>query len=728
MRRWAGFLLSTLAFAADPYLDSVKPVLQTHCASCHGVKSPAGGLALPSLLTASGNETLGQRDKWERIADRIRSGEMPPKGAPRPSEEALQAVARWVDSSYEAIDRSRPIDPGRVTARRLNRFEYTNSVRDLLGLDMNPGEDLPADPYGYGFDNIGDVLSINSSLTDQYIKAAERVAHAAVPVPGEIVPATMHRYLAERIGQDRQLRMTVDHVFPIEGMYTLRAAFYQALKEGTRVRMRMTIDGKPAAEGELRFYYQIDRGIEAPAVRVPAGKHRVEATITVLPDPPYKGAPPYLESVEVYGPMAEGQSPDRRLFTCGDTPGSHNAACARQILAPLARKAWRRPVSGVEMDSLLGLAAREQARTGSFEQAMRSSLMAILISPHFLFRVERDRAPGAQPISDHELATRLSYFLWGSLPDGELSRVADAGKLHAAVKEQTLRMLRDTRSAGLVESFSGQWLQTRNLSVLRPDAKLFPAFTGELAAAMRTETELFFAEILRENRSILDFLDAPFTHLNERLAKHYGIAGVSGDEFRRVALDGAQRGGVLTHGSVLTVSSYPTRTSPVIRGKWILDNLLNQPPPPPPPDVPALEEKAAASGGSMRQQLEKHRTNAACAACHSRMDPLGFGLENYDAIGRWREEDASGELPGGVRFSTPSDMKKILKADPDVFARALTDKMLTYALGRGLELRDRAAVRQIVERLRTNGYRMQELVLGIVESEPFRKRRGEGGG
>jgi cytochrome c553 len=727
MRRLAAFLLSSLAFGADPFLDKVKPTLQAHCTACHGAKSPAGGLTIASLLATSGATTLAHREKWERIADRVRSGEMPPKGAPRPSEAQLQTVVRWIDSSYEAIDRSRPADPGRVTARRLNRFEYTNSVRDLLGLDLNPGEDFPADPYGYGFDNIGDVLSVNSSQADQYLKAAERVAQAAIPVPGETVPATMHRYLAERIGQDRQLRMTVDHVFPVAGFYTLRATFYQALKDGTRVRMRMAVDGKQAAEGELRFYYQIDRGINAPRVRVPAGKHRVEAVISVLPDPPYKGTPPYLESVEIYGPLAEGQAPDRRLLTCTAAAGPQSADCARQILAPLARKAWRRPVSAGEMTGLLSLAAREQARTGSFEQGLRSSLMAILVSPHFLFRIERDRGPGTQPLAAHELAARLSYFLWGSLPDEELSKLADAGTLNAAVPQQTLRMLRDPRSAAFVESFAGQWLQTRNLAVLKPDAKLFPSFTGELAAAMRTETELFFAEVLRENRSILDFIDAPFTYLNEPLAKHYGIAGVRGEEFRRVALDGAQRGGVLTQGSVLTVSSYPTRTSPVIRGKWILDNLLNQPPPPPPPNVPALEEKATASGGSMRQQLEKHRTHAACAACHARMDPLGFGLENYDAIGRWREEDASGELPGGVRFSTPAEMKQILKADPDVFARALTEKMLTYALGRGVELRDRAAVRTIVERLRANGYRMQELIQGIVESEPFRKRRGEGG-
>ncbi|MFO0501493.1 MAG: DUF1592 domain-containing protein [Acidobacteriota bacterium] len=718
-------LLGTLAFGAESFPDSVKPALRRHCAGCHGAAAPAGGLSLTALLDAPNPNSPTHRERWERIAARLRAGEMPPPGAPRPAPPQLAAIAQQIEAAYEALDRARPVDPGRVTARRLNRFEYANSVRDLLGIDLHPAEELPPDPYGYGFDNIGDVLSVNSALMDQYLKAAERVAHAAIPVPGETVPATMHRYLAERIGQDRQLRLTIDHVFPIDGLYTLRTAFYQALKDGTRVRLRLTVDGQLAHEGELRFYYQIDRGLEAPRVRVPAGRHRVEATIAVLPDPPYKGAPPYLESVEVFGPLPDGQQPDRRLLACAGPAGS--PACARQILLPLARQAWRRPVTSAETSALLNLAAREQARTGSFGPALRSALMAILVSPHFLFRLEADRGPGPQPVSAHELATRLSYFLWGSLPDGELSRLADSGTLPARLAEQTQRLLAHPRAAAFVESFTGQWLQTRNLSVLKPDAKLFPSFTGELAAAMRTETELFFTEILRENRSVLDLLDAPFTYLNEPLARHYGIDGVRGEAFRRVALDGVQRGGVLTHGSVLTVSSYPTRTSPVIRGKWILDNLLNQPPPPPPPNVPALEEKAAASGGSMRQQLAQHRSNPSCAACHTRMDPLGFGLENYDAIGRWRDEDASGELPGGVRFTTPAEMKQILKADPDVFARALTEKMLTYALGRGVELSDRPAVRLIVDRLRKNGYRMQELILGIVESEPFRKRRGEGG-
>ena len=728
--RLALFICGTAGFlcaAADPFAETVKPFLRSHCSGCHGVRTPAGGFAIEPLIGGSASESLQHRERWEQMSQRLRAQEMPPKSAARPDEGQLRTVLAWIDSSYETLDRSTPIDPGRVTARRLNRFEYSNSVRDLLGLDMNPGEDFPVDPYGYGFDNIGDVLSMNAGLSEQYLKAAEKVAHAAIPIDGEVARPVMQRYLAERIGQHRQTRLRVDHVFLVSGVYSLRSAFYQALKDGTRVRIRLFLDGAQVAEETLRFYYQIDRAAESKGVRVTAGRHRVEAAIEVLADPVYKGTPPFLEYLQVYGPSEINPAVTPRFFVCGHAPGKHDPSCARRTLAPLARKAWRRPVNGSEMDGLLGLAAKEQARTGSFEEAMRTSLAAILVSPHFLFRIERDRGAGARPLESHDLATRLSYFLWGSLPDDDLAGLADAGTLDAALPKQTLRMLDDARSSAFVESFAGQWLQTRNLSVLKPDAAKFPAFTGELAAAMRTETEMFFAAVLRENRSILDFLDGPFTYLNERLAGHYGIDGVSGDEFRRVTLDGVKRGGVLTHGSVLTVSSYPTRTSAVIRGKWVLDNLLNQPPPPPPVDVPPLDEKVAANSGSMRQQLEKHRASAACAGCHARMDPLGFGLENYDAIGRWREEDASGVLPSGQKFSTPSEMKQILKADPQAFTRALTEKMLTYALGRGLELSDRAAVRRIVERVRANGYRLQELILGVVESEPFRKRRSERG-
>lgn len=730
------FALAGAWGAEDPYTRVVQPFLRGQCGSCHGAKTPAGGFAIGELLRGNAGESLRERERWERIALRIETGEMPPKGMPRPDAAQAKAVTGWIHESYEALDRKTPVDPGRVTARRLNRFEYRNSVRDLLGLEMNAAEELPVDPYGYGFDNIGDVLNVNAALTDQYLKAAERVACAAIPIDGTAPKPTMQRYLAERMGQDRQMRIGVDHAFPVDGVYTLRSGFFQGLPAGSKIQLKLFVDGKETASTVLVIHYQIDRGLESPEIRLTAGRHRIEATTELLPGVPYKGPPPYVEYVQVYGPLSATPAAEtgtyKRFFSCGHAPGQHEAGCARKLLAPLARRAWRRPVTPQEMDGLLGLAQREQARTGSFEEAMRSSLTAILVSPHFLFRIEKDRGLGARPLGGYELAARLSYYLWGSLPDEELLRAAETGTLAKTARQQAARMLRDERSAAFVDSFAGQWLQTRNLTVLRPDAEKFPAFTGELAAAMRKETHLFFAEMVRENRSILDFLDGRFTYVNEALAKHYGMSGVSGEEFRRVELDGVQRGGVLTQGSVLTVSSYPTRTSPVIRGKWVLDNLLNQPPPPPPPDIPALDEKAGPAAGTMRQQLEKHRSSATCAGCHSRMDPLGFGLENYDAIGRWRTEesgaaiDTSGELPGGATFHTPAQMKGVLKADPDVFTRALTEKVLTFALGRGLDVRDRATVRKLAERVRANEYRMQELILAIVESEPFLMRRSEG--
>ena len=689
---------------------------------------------METLLSLPERETLAERARWEQIALRMRSGEMPPKGAPQPSTEQLAAVAGWVDASYARLDRTQPIDPGRVTARRLNRVEYSNSVRDLLGIDMNPAADLPSDPYGYGFDNIGDVLSMNAGLAEQYLKAAEQIAAAAIPIDAAAPPPTMQRYLAERIGQDRQLRMRIDHAFPADGTYTLRTAFYQALKDGTQVRLRISVDGREVGTDVLKFYYQIDRGIEARGIPITAGKHRIDASIELLPEPEYKGNPPYLEYVQVYGPLATAPAAEtaayKRFFGCGHAPGRHDgAACAKQILPPLARRAFRRPVAPEEIDGLLSLAAREEQRSGSFEQAMRTTLEALLVSPQFLFRVERDRGDaGPQPLSGHELASRLSYFLWSSLPDEELSRLADEGALASRLEEQTKRMLADPRANALVENFTGQWLQTRNLDVTKPDAERFPEFTGELADAMRRETEMVFAAILAEDRPILEFLDGRFTFLNERLAKHYGIEGVEGDQFQRVQLDGGRRGGVLTQASVLTVSSYPTRTSPVIRGKWVLDNILNEPPPPPPPDIPTLEESAGDSAGTMRQQLEKHRANTACAACHARMDPLGFGLENFDAIGRWRDRDgdapidASGVLPGGRSFTGPAELKAVIVENKDAFTRALAEKMLTYATGRGMEVRDRAAVRRIADRVEASEYRFQELILAVVESEAFRMR------
>ncbi len=445
------------------------------------------------------------------------------------------------------------------------------------------------------------------------------------------------------------------------------------------------------------------------------------------------GAPPFLEYIQIYGPSSQDARTAgrtyQRIFACEQqTP-----ECARRIIEPLAHRAYRRPVAKDELDELLGLVRMAQSRGDAFENGIRIALEAILVNPNFLFRIERDGAGAGvvHRISDIELASRLSYFLWSSMPDDELLGLAEKDRLHTpeVLHAQMKRLLADPRSRSLVENFASQWLQFRNLDVLKPDPARFPQFDAKLRESMRTETELFCEAIVREDRSILDFLDGRFTFLNERLAKHYGIDGVTGSEFRRVELDGAQRGGVLTQASILTVSSYPTRTSPVIRGKWVLENLLDTPPPPPPPDVPPLDEAAVGTTVSMREQLEKHRSNAVCAGCHSRMDPIGFGLENYDAIGRYRTADGnfpidpSGTLPNGKSFAGAAELKAILRADPQTFTRALSQKLLTYALGRGLESYDRAAIATITNRVQQSDYRFSALVQAIVDSVPFQMRR-----
>jgi hypothetical protein len=659
---------------------------------------------------------LNDRARWELLTRRIRAGEMPPKGAKRPPQAQIDAVADWVEGEYARMDREAPIDPGHVTAHRLNRFEYNNTVRDLLGVDFRPADDFPVDPYGYGFDNIGDALSLSPVLTEKYLKAAEHIAKLAIP-DNRPIPQTTQRYLAERMGQAQMMRISVNSEFPVDGEYSLRSGWYQGLKVGVKMQTSLLVDGHAVANQGLTFFTEMDRSFYAHNVRMSAGKHKVEAVMEI--EPAWKGAKPYLEYIEIKGP--EKQFALEHPVLAGNNP--------RPILESLARRAYRRPVSAVEVSQLTKLVTDAQARGDSYRQAMRLGLEAILVNPNFLFRIERDPATAAShPITDLELASRLSYFLWSSMPDEELLRVASEKRLHANLRAQVARMMADPKSRAFVGNFGGQWLQTRNLDVLKPDQNKFSEFDAELREDMRTETEMFFEAIVKEDRSILDFIDGPFSYLNERLAKHYGIDGVAGAEFRRVDLDGKQRSGVLTQASVLTVSSYPTRTSPVIRGKWILENILNTPPPPPPPDVPPLDEKSLGQTASMRQQLEQHRANAICAGCHARMDPLGFGLENYDAIGRWRAEDgkfpvdASGTLPSGRSFTGAKELKEILRADPDIFVRALTEKMLTYALGRGLETYDRPTVMAIAKQVREKQYRFSALVDGVVESVPFQQR------
>jgi len=726
--------VSALCSPADTFETDVKPFLKSNCVGCHAGEHPSGGLDLNRFLTLDAPAALTFREQWQRVSDKLLSGEMPPAGMPRPPAEGIVAVRAWVESEYARLDRTAKSSPGRVTARRLNRYEYNHTILDLLGVDFHPADDFPPDDSGYGFDSIGDILTVSPGLMEKYLKVAKTIADTVTTVAQPKVKPTVDRYLAERIGQYPSLREEFTYRFAADGEYRFRTTWYQNLGQGLPIEGKFFLDGKLAADVKLTTSTEMDRAFVAQ-LAVPFGPHRVTADLKVL-DPKYKKNLPYLEYTEIQGPVVQRSiglsEAHRRLFTCGSAPASNQATCAHQILAPLVKRAWRRPVTKPELASLLQLVATAQKRGDSFEQAIGVALQAVLVSPYFLYRIEPDPVQtGTYRLNQYDLATRLSYFVWSSMPDDELLTLADHGQLQgpAVMKAQLKRMLTDSKSKRLVEAFGGQWLETRNLDdAAKPDAKKFPEYDQDLRDAMKTETQMFLQAIVDEDRSVLDLLDARFTYLNERLARYYGIPDVTGEQFRRVELDGVQRGGILTQASVLTVSSYPTRTSPVIRGKYILDNILGAPPPPPPPGVPLLDEATLGKSVTVRQQLETHRSNALCASCHSKMDPLGFGLENYDAIGRWRTLDgklpidATGVLPNGKTFSTPAELKDILKSDPDPFVRCLVQKLLVFALGRGLENYDRNAVDQITRNTAAGGYRFSTLMEEIVNSAPFQMR------
>ncbi len=600
----------------------IRPFVETYCLRCHSTEKQKAGLDLE--VHATSDSVIRDRKTWEKVHRMLSEREMPPGRRRQPSEEERFRVTSWIRAELDRFDCDGPVDPGHVTLRRLNRAEYNNTVRDLLGIDFEPAADFPADEVGYGFDNIGDVLSLPPLLLEKYLDAAIDVVERA-------------------LARERRL-----------------------------------------ADGE-----------------------RTSAAF-------------------------------ERVVTCSPGDGLSPAECARRILGPFAERAFRRPLSGAELDGLVNLSLGALEAGDEFEQAIEVGLAAALVSPHFLFRVEAGLAADggssvAHPIGDFELASRLSYFIWSSMPDDELLASARAGKLHddAELERQTRRMLADPRSRALVENFASQWLQTRLLERATPDPETYPGFSAELRADMERETILFFDEVLRKDRSVLDFIDGDFTYLNERLARHYGVDGVAGDQFRRVSLEDSPRGGILTHASVLTLTSNPTRTSPVKRGKWVLEQIMGTPPPPPPPDVPELsEEPEAILSGSLRQRMERHRDDPNCAQCHARMDPIGFAFENFDGVGRWRDFDGqfvvdpSGELPDGRSFDGPDGLKKILRAQHEVFCRNLVEKMLTYALGRGLEYYDKCAVDRVVEALERNDHRPSALIVEIVKTDPFRKRRG----
>jgi mono/diheme cytochrome c family protein len=750
--------------AAEPdkaFEGEVRPYLKQYCVACHNARTKTAGVALDGL--ASAGSLAAQSGTWERALRKIRTGEMPPAGMPRAPQARTTALVDWVSGELDQAAAAKP-DPGRVTVHRLNRAEYNNAVRDLLAVDVRPGDDFPADDSGYGFDNIADVLSMPPVLMEKYLAAAGKVSRTSL---GRVrLDPVLERYSVPRnLAQEARLDgapvgtrggVEVEHRFPADAEYLVRVRMRGTPDNGVPDVLNVFLDGKLLRRMDAKFgAEEEDEEQRRLEVKVPvtAGRHRVLVSFlrddskNESPRLDYtssgiaKRTPLAVDWVEVGGPFNVKGPGDtesrRRILSCAPSATKSEEACATEILSRLARRAWRRPVSAAETARLVGFYRMGKTDSGEFEGGIELGVKAILVSPYFLFRVEQAPAvlkPGSSyPISGPELAARLSFFLWSSIPDETLLALGEKGELKKpeVLEAQVRRMLRDPRAEALTVNFAGQWLHLRNLASMKPDPEKFPEFDTDLREAMARETELFFEAIVKEDRSVTDFLDARFTFVNERLARYYGMPGVEGRQFRRVNLTDGNRGGVLTMASVLTVTSYPTRTSPVIRGKWVLDNLLGAPPPPPPPDVPALVESGLGKTASMRQQIEQHRANPACAACHAKMDPIGFALENYDAVGRWRtkeggfEIDASGKLPSGEAFRDAAGLKAALREQPQEFVLCFTEKLLTYALGRGVEWTDKPVVRGIARDAAKEDYRFSSVVLGIVKSAPFGMRRSK---
>jgi hypothetical protein len=723
----------------------IRPLLETYCLSCHGPKKQK---AKVDLSPARGEADLARNpDLWLRALHQIKTRAMPPEDEKKqPTDADRDLLVAWLEGAMDRIDERAPRDPGRVTLRRLNRAEYNNTIRDLTGLDLRLADDFPADDVGDGFDTVGDVLSLPPLLLDRYVDAADRILDQAVVAEGpvEVLEKKIEgAALAKEGVKDGVLDLTLDKK---------EVATKIPVPAAGRYEIRIKASQKKGVDGAAIVVVYVD-GVDMALLRVQAeqGKPDVysagfavqagERKFSLRHSPhraPNKGDPTpdthlYLESVEIAGP--ERSLSHRRIFQ--SDPEDRDGA--RKILDRFAVRAFRRPLAPGESDRLLALYDDARKKGKGFVAAVRQGLWSILVSPHFLFRVERDTADrdeaGSVRLTDWELASRLSYFLWSTMPDGPLLDLAARGKLRdpAVLKEQARRMVADPRSRALVDNFAGQWLGLRKLETIQPDHGLFPGFNETLRRAMIEEPSVFFERLLRDDRSILELVDADYTYLNEPLAKHYGIKDVKGDAMRRVELKDPNRGGVLTMAGILTLTSHPTRTSAVKRGKWILDEILGAPPPPPPPNVPELNEASKdrpdAKALSLRQRLELHRADPQCFGCHRRMDTLGLGMENFDPIGRWRDNengkriDVAGVLPAGEKFSTPGQLKKLLAGCKDDFARAITGKMLVFALGRSLERGDRREIKRMVESLRRNEYRFSTLIEEVVTSYPFRHRR-----
>ena len=735
-------------------------LVEANCTSCHNDKLRTAGLSLQGRSLA---DVPQDAQIWEKVLRKVQSGEMPPPTArTRPTPEAAAAFATLLETTLDRASVANP-NPGRAPAHRLNRAEYSNAMRDLLAVDVKPGDWLPVDDSGYGFDNIAAVLSSSPALLERYMTAARKISRLAVgdlalkPVeeifdaPRDPLKGLRNERTSDDLPFDSRAGIAVRSYFPVDAEYVFKVRFTGAQNataaESDPYQVRLSVKAglhavgvtspreNPKVEGEGPSGRGAGGGAALQPVPYPVDLRLDGARVKRFDLP---GGTPEVSKLIIggpYNPTGPGNTPAReKIFVCHPTRSADEPGCARQILASMARRAFRRPVTSSDVEPLFAFYQKGRA-AGTFDGGIQTALEAMLVSPEFLFRIERDPAqaqPGkAYRISDLELASRLSFFLWSSIPDDQLLDLAERGKLKNPIvlQQQVRRMLDDPRSDALVLNFAGQWLQLRNIETAKPDTVIFP-FDEALRRAFAEETDLFVESIAREDRSLLDLLTANYTFVNERLAGHYGIPDIYGSQFRRVTLTDPNRFGLLGKGSILTVTSYPNRTSVVQRGKWILENLLGTPPPPPPPDVPELKAERDGKLLSLRDQMQAHRANAVCAACHARMDPIGFALENYDGVGKWRSEDAgapidaSGRLPDGTAFQGPSGLTELMlgryRAD---FVRTATEKLMTYALGRGVEYYDDPTIRAIVREAGRDNYRWSALVMAIVKSTPFQMRR-----
>ena len=755
-------------------------VLKTYCVTCHNDRAKTGGLTFEH---ADLTDIPKGAPTWEKLIRKVRAGMMPPPGMPRPDKATLDSFSAFFETSLDQTAVLKP-QPGRATVHRLNRTEYANAIRDLLALDVDATALLPPDDESSGFDNIADVLNVPPSLMERYLSASWNISRAAVGNPAITASTATYRVRPD-LSQDQHIEgmplgtrggILVQHTFPLDGEYTIKVRLWrntfdlmrgiedphdiEIAMDGARLQL-VHVGGKQdfatMSENPGTFGADLDRRL---SVRIPvkAGMHTITAA-TVLRSHavadnlirPYIRTTidglditgdPSIDRVTIEGPYGQVGSGDtesrRKIFICKPASAKEETACATKILSALGRMAYRKPLSEASLATLMDFYKKGRANNASFDSGIETALQFILTSPEFLFRFEPDPANTASSavyrLDDLALASRLSFFLWSSIPDDQLLTVATQGKLKDPVvlQQQIKRMLADKRSSALIANFAEQWLFLRNLKTTVPDLEAFPDFDDNLRRAMKEETTLLIDSIMREDRSVVDLLNADYTFVNERLARHYGMPNIYGSQFRRVTVPSEARRGLLGQASILTITSYPNRTSPVQRGKWILTNLLGVPPSPPPPNVPPLEENAEnGKVRSLRERMEQHRKDAVCAGCHKSMDPIGFALENFDAVGHWRVNDEAGKIdPSGTLFNGAAldgvvGLRQELVKQKDIFVGVMTEKMLTYALGRGLEYYDMPAVRKIDQNMRNNNYRFSSLVAGIVTSTPFQMKEAK---